>query len=237
VTRLAAEIRLDMMVQARNRLYVIGVALALVLGAVGRWVFPAAALPLAISAFYLLFIGGSTYMFVASMILFERSEGTLEAIRVSPLRLGEYLLSKVTTLSAFALLESLIVLFVAFGIGGYGIAPLVLGVLLLGAFNTLAGIAQVARHETVTDFLIPGAMMVMVVLQLPIFHLLGMWTGTLWYLIPTRAPLLIIEAAFRPLTGLEWAYAVAYSMLSLAAAAWLARRQFLLHLVMGGRDS
>lgn len=235
--RLAAEIRQDVRVQARNRLYAIGIGLALILGAVGRYVFPEEALPVVIPAFYLLFIGGSTYMFVASMILLERGEGTLEALRVTPLRLEEYIASKVMTLTVFALIESLIVLFIAFGAGPYNLAALVIGVLLMGALNTLLGIAQVARHDQVTDFLIPGAMLVMMVLQLPLFHFLGTWTGDFWYVIPTRAPLLIVESAFRPLDTAQWVYGVGYSALWLGIAAVLARRQFVRHLVMGGRGS
>jgi fluoroquinolone transport system permease protein len=237
MSRMAAAVRIDVALQARNNLYAIGIALAVVLGAVGRYVFPDEVRPIVVPSFYLLFIGGSTYMFVAAMILFERAEGTLAAIRVSPLRLDEYLASKVVTLTTFALAESLIVLLIAFGAGGFHIVPLVVGVLALGAFNTLVGIAQVARHRTVTDFLIPGAMLVMLILQLPIFHFLGMWTGPVWYLIPTRAPLLIIEGAFRPLTGPEWGYAIAYSAVWLLGAARLARSQFVRHLVMGGRET
>ena len=237
MTRLAAALRLDARVQRRNRLYAIGITIALVLGAAGRWVFPSAALPVVIPAFYLLFVGGSTYMFVAAMILLERGEGTLDALRVTPLRTAEYLTSKVVTLSLFSLVEGLIVLLVAFGATGYSVAPLAVGLLLMGAFLTLVGIAQVVGHEKVTDFLIPGAMVVMLVFQLPLFHFLGMWQGAIWYAIPTRASLLIIEAAFRPLSAGEWTYALAYSVLAVVAAAALARRRFVLHVLRGGRTS
>lgn len=234
MTRLAAALRLDVRLQARNNLYVIGISLALVLGVVGRFVFPRQALPVVVPAFYLLFIGGSTFMFVASMILFERAEGTLDAIRASPLRVGEYLASKVATLTTFALIESLVVLLLAGGPSGFDPIPLVLGVLALGSFNTMVGIAQVARHRTVTDFLLPGAMIVMLLLQLPIFHFLGLWPGPISYLIPTRAPLLVIEGAFRELSGAEWSYAIGYSAAWLGTAAWLAKRQFVRHLAPGG---
>jgi fluoroquinolone transport system permease protein len=234
---MTAAIRLNVTLQARNNLYAIGIALALVLGAIGRYVFPYEVRPIVIPAFYLLFIGGSTYMFVAAMILFERAEGTLDAVRVSPLRLDEYLASKIVTLTTFALVESLIVLLIAFGADGFDVLPLIGGILALGAFNTLVGIAQVAGHRTVTDFLIPGAMIAMLVLQLPIFHFLGMWAGPAWYLIPTRAPLLIIEGAFRPLSGLEWGYAVGYSAMWLVVAGRLARSRFVRHVVMCGRET
>ena len=41
---------------------------------------------------------------------------------------------------------------------------------MMGAMNTLFGVAQVAKHETVTDFLVPGAMTVSVILQVVYFR-------------------------------------------------------------------
>lgn len=235
MTRLAAEVWLDVRLQARSRLYVIGIVLALLLGLAGRYFFPADALRVVIPAFYLLFLGGSTYAFVAAMLMLERGEGTLDAIRVTPLRIGEYIGSKVATLTAFSAVESLIILFVAGGGADVGFAVLLAGIALMGIFNTLVGIAQAARHDTVTDFLIPGALVVMTVLQLPLFHFLGTWTSPLFYLIPTRAPLVLIEAAFGPVPVWEWVYGLAYSGVAIAAAAFLARRQFIRHVVRGGR--
>ncbi|MFV1988475.1 MAG: hypothetical protein ACC682_14435 [Gemmatimonadota bacterium] len=235
MSRLLAEMALDVRLQVRNRLYTIGVTVAVLLGLAGRYAFPSEALEVVLPAFFLLFLGGSTYMFVAAMIMLERGDRTLEAVRITPLRLGEYMTSKVVTLTAFTVLESAIIVIIAWGVRDIAVLPLVVGIALLGAINTLLGVAQVAKHETVTDFLVPGAMIVSLVLTLPLFHLLGMWTSPLWYLIPTRAPLALITAAFGPIATGEWIYGVAYGGLWLLIAFLLARRQFTRHVVLGGR--
>ncbi len=235
MTRLVAEMVLDVRLQVRNRLYAIGIAMAVLLGLAGRYAFPAEALPAALPAFFLLFLGGSTYMFVAAMIMLERGDRTLEAVRITPLRLDEYLTSKVVTLTTFALLESAIIVVIAYGPIDFDLPTLLVGTALLGAINTLLGVAQAAKHETVTDFLFPGAVIVSLVLTLPLFHYLGMWTNPVWYLIPSRAPLALIAAAFGPIPRWEWIYGLAYSGVWLVIGGALARRQFTRHVVLGGR--
>lgn len=235
MNRLLRTLGLDVRLQARNSLYHIGVGLAVVLGVAGRSLFPHEAQKVALPAFFLLFLGGSTYIFVAGMILLEKGEGTLDALKVTPLRLREYVGSKVATLSAFAMVESVIVLLIAHGPRGFNPVALLVGIGAMSLLYTLIGVAQVARYDSVTDFLIPWAMVVMTVLQLPVFPLLGIWSSPIWYAIPTQAPLLIIEAAFRPIRAWEWVYAIGYGSLAIAASYRLARSQVARHLAMGRR--
>lgn len=235
MSRWLPTLRLDIRLQARNKLYHIGIALAVLLGFGLRSLFPHEPLRLALPAFYLLILGGSTYIFVAGMVLLEWGEGTLDAQKVTPLRLREYLGSKTATLTGFSMVEGLIVLLIAYGIRDLRPIALLAGLGAMGALYTLIGLAQVARHESVTDFLIPGAIVGITVLQLPIFPLLGIWPSPIWYIIPTQAPLILIEAAFRPVAIWELVYAVGYGALALAVSYRLARAQFARHLDMGGR--
>ena len=76
------------------------------------------------------------------------------------------------------------------------------------------------------------ASIVSVVLQLPVFYVLDVWPGRLWYLIPTMAPLVLMEGAFRTLAAWEWIYAIGYGTLASLMAYWVARRQFAKHLGM-----
>jgi fluoroquinolone transport system permease protein len=232
MSRLAASLLLDTRLQGRNKLYHIGIALAIGLGVAGRSFFEREALGLVLPVFYLLFLGGTTYMFGASMLILERGERTLDAARVTPLRVSEYIASKVATLSAFALLESLIILFLALGATGFDLPLLIVGIVVMGVFYTLLGVAQVAPYDSVTDFLVPGAMVVMILLQLPLFHVIGVWPSPFWYIVPTLAPLVLMEGAFRPLATWEWIYALGYSALSITAAYRFARVRFAAHLGM-----
>ncbi|CAN0598147.1 unnamed protein product, partial [Laminaria digitata] len=96
-----AQLRLDVRLQARSRLYVIGIVVSVMLGALGRFLIGPQHAAQAVPILYLLGLGGTTYIYGATMVLLERSEGTLLALRVSPLSEKTYLLSKLINLTAF----------------------------------------------------------------------------------------------------------------------------------------
>lgn len=227
--RLAAAAGLDVRLQARSRLYSIGVVVALVFGIGARVYLPAELVGRALPAFYLLALGGTTYMFGASLLLMERSEGTLQALRVSPLRTREYLAAKLLTLTGFAAVEAAIVFAVAARGAAVAPLPLVAGVLALGAGYTLLGLGQVASHDSVTAFLFPGALVVAGALQLPFLFVLGVGPDPLWYAIPSQGPLLLMLGAFEPLEPWQWVYAVTVSAGGVAAAWAFARARFRTH--------
>ena len=84
MSRLASVLRLDVRLQARSRLYAIGIVVSVLMGLAGRFLFEPNSARLVLPIFYLLGIGGTTFMFGSSMLLLEKSQGTLQALRVSP---------------------------------------------------------------------------------------------------------------------------------------------------------
>jgi fluoroquinolone transport system permease protein len=220
MSRLAATLKLDVKLQARSQLYAIGVLIAVVLGFMVRFLVPTDHVGRGLAAFYLLALGGTTFMFGASMLLLEKGERTLEALRVSMITTRDYVLSKAITLTAFALVESLIV----YGISARGTPTsyglLLLGVAVLGVFLTLVGLGLAASYDAVTRFLLPAGAAVGMVAQLPFLSLLDVGPPWIWYLIPTQAPLLLMQAAFEPIAGWQWGYALGMSAAMLAGA-WL----------------
>lgn len=221
-----ATVVLDIRLQARSRLYAIGVGVAVLLGVVLRVLFPVDLVGRGLAAFYLLGLGGTTFMFGASMLLLEKGEGTLEALRVSTLTTSAYVFSKVVTLTAFALLESAVV----FAIAARGVPTnhlwLAGGMLVLGAFYTMVGLGLAAAYTAVTSFLLPAGTLVAMVFQLPFLSLLDLGPGWLWYLIPTQAPLLLLQASFEPLSNGQYAYAAGGSALMLGGAWWFCQARF-----------
>lgn len=226
MSALSATMKLDVRLQARSKLYTIGIVVAIMLGLAGRFAFGPQHAGKVLAAFYLLALGGTTYIFGASLVLLEKSEGVLEALRTSPLTSTAYIASKAITLTVFALAESAVV----YGIGFFGVAvnplPLALGVVTLGVMYTFVGMGQVAGHDSVTSFLMPGALMVGGVMQLPVMHVLEVGPPLLWYAIPTQAPLLLMLGAFEPLENWQWAYAFGMSIVALGLSAWWARGRF-----------
>jgi hypothetical protein len=78
------------------------------------------------------------FFFMAGLVLLEKGEGTLEAQVVTPLRTGEYLASKVITLTVLSLLESVLLVLLAVGLDINWLA-LLAGVALMTPLLALAG--------------------------------------------------------------------------------------------------
>lgn len=221
-----ATLALDVRLQARHRIYAISLPIALVLGLALRALFESEQAGEVLAVGYLLVVGASTYFFAAALVLLDKSDGVFAALRTSPLSPVSYLASKTATLSSLLLLESALIYFVAFAGTVQRVWPLVLGLVLLAAMQTLIGLGQVAPHDAVTSFLVPGAALIGTVLQLPVLWVFGAEPAWLWYLVPTQGPMLLILAAFGPIETWQWAYALAVSLLSTAWAAWWAGRRF-----------
>lgn len=235
MSALGATLRLDVRLQARSKLYAIGLGVALVFGLVGRLAIDGADAGRVLVGFYLLGLGGTTYIFGAALVLMEKSQGTLAALRTSPLRSSTYLQSKIISLTGFALLESLVVYAVGFWGAAIHLFPLIVGILLLGTCYALIGMGQVAGHDSVTAFLMPGALLVGTVVQLPVLHLLEVAPSWAWYLVPTQAPMLLMLAAFEPLAPWQWIYVMGMTIAALGVGWWWARRQFARHIALPER--
>ena len=222
---LLATLKLDVQLQARSRLYVIGIGVAIILGLLARFFIPPDYAGKFLAVFFLGGVGGTTYMLSASLVLLEKSAGTLQALRTTPLTSTSYIASKVITLTSFAILESAIFYGVAFFEVPLNPLPMLCGVAVLGVVYTLVGLGQVASHDSVTAFLFPGAVLMTGVLQLPAFSVIA-GPSPFWYFIPTQASLLLMLNSTESLDGWQWAYAVVVSPVSILLAFWWARQQF-----------
>ncbi len=232
MSTLTATLGLDVRMQARSRLYSIGIFVAVLMGLATRFAFSAESGGTVIACFFLLGTGGTTYFFSAALITMEKSEGTIAALRTSPLTSTSYILSKVLTLATFATVESAIV----WGVGFFGRGvqvdplPLFVGLVVLSVFQTLIGLGQVASYDSITAFIIPDGAIVGGVLQLPFFYALDVGPAWLWYAVPSHGPFLLMLGGSRELAPWQWAYGAAVSVVILVGAAWWARRRFRQHI-------
>ncbi|MFK7992017.1 MAG: hypothetical protein AB8I08_38725 [Sandaracinaceae bacterium] len=240
IRRLAAAVRTDVVLQARNQLYGISVGVAVVVGGALAWLSPHDRLAGTVPMALLMFVGGSTLLYAMAMLILERDDGTLDAVIVSPLRPAEYLLSKVITLSGLAALEALLIVVGALGVlSRSGAVPvpgplIVLGVVLLAVMHVLCGLALVVRYRRLMEALIPMSALA-TLMQLPGFYFVGALAHPAWLLIPTAAPTMFIRGAFTELAPWEWVYAVLVSGGTLLALWIFARRAFRRHVIEGGR--
>ena len=219
MNRLLSEIKLDFTLQVRNHLYTIGIAVAVMIAAGFAWLAKPEQMVSLVPTLLLLITGAMSMLYVGAMILFEMDEGTLSATIVTPVRTWEYLTSKIVSLTILSTVESTIFvgltilffkLFKTMEIPNLGL--ILIGLILLGLMYVLAGIILMVRYDKITDFLFPMAG-VAVLFQFPFLHFWGVIEHPLFLIIPTTAPTMIFRAAFVPIAGWEWAYAIAYSLL------------------------
>jgi fluoroquinolone transport system permease protein len=223
MSRLATAVRCDFLLQWRFGLVAAGVFVLLTFVAL-LWPLDLASMGFAIPTFVLGNLTVTAFFFVAAMVLFERDDGTLEALVVTPLRVGEYLASKVVTLSVLAVIETVLIVAILYP-GPLSFVPLISGCTAAAAAYVLFGFAVAARYHSITDLLFP-AVLVNVLWELPVLGSLGVFDHALLYVHPVRAMLVWIEGAIRPLSGTEWAYAVGYTGLTIGVLYGFAHRAF-----------
>jgi fluoroquinolone transport system permease protein len=238
MTRLLSAIKMDVTVQWRNKLYVIGIAAGVLVAGALALLFSADQLYLGVPTMLLLVAGGSTLLYVAGLITFERDEGTLSAVIVSPLRTSEYLWSKIITLTTLATLESIIMVGGAMLIMSRdgdvpvpNILIILTGMITMGVIYTLLGIVLVVRYDKITDFLIPmGA--IATVLQLPFLHFMDIVVSPLWLIFPSSATTMLVRGAYVPLSTGEWVYVIGYTAVQIIVLTGWAYRAFQTHIIM-----
>ncbi|MGH2354493.1 MAG: ABC transporter permease [Chloroflexota bacterium] len=228
--RLLAAVTCDVRLQFRNGFYAAAVfvvgALALVVSQLPTldlgWLLPAL-----VSGNLII----NTFYFVGGLVLLEKGEGSLEALVVTPLRTGEYLASKVLTLTVLSVVENVIVVALLYGLG-FGVLPLVVGVALAAALYVLVGFVAVARYASINEYLLPSVVYTSA-LTLPLVAYLGRWEGgafallyLLLYLHPLQAPLMVMQAAFEAVDAWRVLYGVLYAGLWIGVTYLWSRRAF-----------
>ena len=174
------------------------------------------------------------FYFIASMVLFEKKEGVLDALVVSPLGDTGYLISKISTLSLLATVAATSV-----AVLGHGSTPelalviLVVGVALSASLFVLVGFVAVARFDSINEYFI-SAVGWGTILFLPLFGYVGVVETQLFYLLPAQPTLVLVRGGFEPIATVQVAYGVGYLVIANAVAYVWARRTFRRYIVRGG---
>lgn len=168
--------------------------------------------------------------FVGGIILMERSQNTLAALAVSPARPGDYVLSKVITLTLLTFVGGLVLVCVAYWpVSADRALRFIIAMAFTGALAVVGGVALVATADSM-NHLIARAFPISVVLYLPFlaqFKLVdGLWAWVLFGPNPGHAMLRALLWAANPdnVSAAEAIYAFAYMGLLIALLfAWTLR--------------
>jgi fluoroquinolone transport system permease protein len=185
---------------------------------------PDASIPTLMPGFFVNALFITTFYFFAAIVLLEKGDGTLEGLVVSPLRPEEYLLVKVTALSALALSENLLILVIGYGLD-FNLLWLVIGLVGMAVIYALVGFIAVARFDSINEFILPS-IAIMLLLALPIVDHFGLWRSVIWYLHPVQPGLVLMRAAFGSVPGWQIVYGLLGSILWCSVSFWWARQVF-----------
>ena len=153
----------------------------------------------------------ATFFFLGGLILLEKGEGTLEALIVTPLSDVEYLASKIVTLTLLATAEQLMLVLLASGFD-FSPLPLLIGVVLGSILYCLFGFLAVSRYDSINEYLFPS-MLYTLFFSVPFIPFFGLADGWAFYLHPLQGVLLLLGAAFVPLSGWQWVYSLGSCLL------------------------
>lgn len=166
----------------------------------------------------------NSFYFMAGIVLLEKSEGTLEAQIVTPLRPWEILGSKVLTLGLLALFETLAMVVILQGVN-FNWFLLVTGIVLYIAMLSLYGFIVVARYDSISEFLLPSAVWTMG-FSLPLLYYFDIWRSWVMFLHPLQGIFVLLQAAFAFVSAGQIVYGIVYSILWTGIFMWLSLRTF-----------
>lgn len=177
------------------------------------------------------------FYFIAGLIFFERSQGTLAGLVITPMKIWEYLVSKMISLTIIALLVSFAVIGITYGLKLQYIY-LIPGIMLTSFFFILVGFIAIAKQSAIDQYLIiSGAYFI--ILNLPLIDYFELWSHWIFYLIPTQASLLLLKAGFKGISTGDLIYSLVYLILAVGVFYYLAHRSFYKDIIVkeGGKSS
>lgn len=150
--RVLNSIKADITFQLKHGFYAVYVILSIVYIIILSFI-PTAAAKYVLPVLIFFDPAGLGLFFIGGMVLLEKEQGVLALLYITPLKVQEYILSKVLTLGAISVLAGF-----AISLASYGLAAnyllLFLGIFLVSIFYTLFGFLVASRSRTVNDYLV-----------------------------------------------------------------------------------
>jgi fluoroquinolone transport system permease protein len=135
--------------------------------------------------------------FVGGIVFLERDDNTLQTLFVTPMRAGDYCLSKALSLGFLALLSSLVLAVAGKGGIAFDWPSLIAGTLFTSFLFTFAGLGVSVRTDSVIDYIM-SVIPVVTAALLPFLRYFAVTDSFLMYLLPTQASLSLIHHGYSP---------------------------------------
>ncbi len=172
-------------------------------------------------------------MFVGALVLFEKTENTLQALITTPLKMDTYLLSKIISLTVLSLVTGIVFLLLTQGLD-FNIAYYLSGLTLTSILLVLIGFIFVSRCKSLNEYLLMIMLSFILLFLPPLLHTSGIYENTLFYLWPTQASFIMLKGTFTEIPLMDTIYAIPYLSIWIVLCYYLARKAFYTHIIQGG---
>jgi fluoroquinolone transport system permease protein len=171
-------------------------------------------------------------MFIGALVLFEKTENTLQALTVTPMETRAYFLSKIISLTVLSSVSAFLFVFLAHGIH-FQYFYMIAGIVLTSVFLILLGFLLVARCKSINEYLVIMMMAFLLLFIPPLLDIAGIYNNVVFYLWPSQASFLLFNGVFGTVSLNETIYALIYLIIWIVGCYYLAKKVFYKHIVVG----
>jgi fluoroquinolone transport system permease protein len=177
-------------------------------------------------------------MFIGALVLFEKSENVLQALVITPMKVDDYLLSKITSLTILSIISAaiFIALLNVFAEIDFNILYLALSIILTSVLLILLGFILASRVKSINEYLLAMVVAFLGLLFPPMLHLSGLYENIIFYLWPTQASFTLFTGVFNAANLELWeiVYGIIYQIIWIGLLYFLAKKAFYKHIVLKG---
>jgi len=177
-------------------------------------------------------------MFIGALVLFEKSENVLQALVIVPMKVDDYLLSKITSLTILSVISAAIFISLLniFSSVDFNILFLAISIILTSVLLILLGFILVSRVKSINEYLLAMVFAFLGLLFPPMLHLYGLYENIIFYLWPTQASFTLFTGVFNAANLELWeiVYGIIYQIIWIGLLYFLAKKAFYKHIVSKG---
>jgi len=198
-------LRWDLVMQVRYGFWAAGTAISIVWAGL-FWPLSTATLNVWLPFVLYSDIASIGMMFVAGALFFDRRQGVIEALAVTPVPTSVWLLSKLITLTVLGTTVASAIVVLLYGVGvAWGRLLLAFG--LSSCVFTMIGFLVAARFGTVSSFLVFFGL-ISIPTALPVLDYFDVWSHPAIWLLPFQPALVALREAFHPADTTTFALAL-----------------------------
>ena len=177
-------------------------------------------------------------VFVGALVLFEKSENVLQALVITPMKIDDYLLSKIVSLTILSLISAslFMTLMVIFNETKFNIIYLIIGIILTSVMLILLGFIIVSRVQGVNGYMLGMVIGFLGLTFPPLLYIFELFENPVFYLWPTQASFILFNGVFHASSLELWeiTYAMGYQIFWIALFYLLAKKAFYEYIISKG---